>query len=103
MVRPPPPPPPGARPAKLTTEEEKVAPVNAGFAAFLSGVTAKHTPQRFEEPIRERPPEKDDRVFTEAQLEAFFRSLDNVLMPAAYNADAGIRKVWTRFWAVRTR
>lgn len=103
MVRTPPPPPPGIRPAKLTTEEEKVAPVNVGFTAFLSGVNAKNSPQRFEEPVRDRPPEKGDRVFTEAHLEAFFGSLDGVLMPAALASDAGMRRVWTRFWASRTR
>jgi hypothetical protein len=103
MVRPPDPPAPGPKPAKLTTEEEKLGGVNAGFAAFLSGICAKGSPKRFNEPVREKLERDDDHRFTEKDLDRFFLSLSPVLMPSALAEDPGPKRIWLRFWDARTR
>lgn len=94
----------GARPpARQAIEEERAAPANAHFAAFLSGIRSKDSPTRFEDPERERPRRGDDQPFTERELDAFLRSLDARLFPSGLDGDAGMKRLWARFWEARQR
>jgi hypothetical protein len=92
----------GVRPASLISDETRVA-FDAHLASSLASVHNKNSPQRFEEPTRDRPRRRHEGVFTDEFLDAFFRSLDAVLMPAVFAKDAAVRRVWAHFWAARTR
>src|SRR5262245_34133857 len=89
------------KPAKLSTTEEKLAGVNGGFAVFLGAVRGKQSPKRFVKPVREQARERSDRLFTEEHLDAFFKSLDEKLMPSAFADDPDVQRVWHRFWSAR--
>lgn len=84
------------------TTYQRVEATEAGFRAFLGNIHGKPSPRRFVEPRRDPPPKRDQRLFSEADLEAFFHSLNPQLVPASLAHDETLRRAWQHFWATKT-
>lgn len=84
------------------TTYQRVEATEAGFRAFLGSIHAKPSPRRFVEPHRDPPPKRDQRCFSEADLEAFFRSLSPQLIPAALAQGEPLHHAWQRFWSAKS-
>lgn len=88
-------------PVALTTDEERTALFRRTHKEQLGQVHGKPALKRFVAPIHPQPQKRSGHRFTEADLDAFLRSLNKQLFPSALEGDPQLEAIGAEFWAAR--